>query len=577
MKKTVVLSLVLLAGFSKAQIGINSPTPNSTLDIVAKNSTGTSNNNDGILIPRVDRQRAQNMSGAAISTLIYINDISTGQQNGLATNIDAVGFYYFNGTAWVKMHNPTNSTFSSINLYNSDGTLTGNRSVNQNNNTLTFNGSSVNSFSVDGNTFSVDAANNRVGIGTTAPQNRLDLGASAGSSITDVAGKKLALFNNAAGSDFYGLGVNSGRLQFHASSAAGDAPKMVLTNGGSLGVGTTDPTNTLDVRSTTAGAVKIVDGTQGANKVLTSDANGVATWQSLPATPANTNIYNSDGSLTANRTITQNTSTLAFNGSSVNGFSVNGSTFSVDEANNRVGFGTSAPQARLHVDGGESRFSNGTSAWGLSPTTGGTTGSSNSLEFIDRVNHIRRMVFNDNGDVSIGGSIGSNSAKGIISIRSGNVGVNTGTPQKMLHVNANSDAVRFENLATVSNSSDILAIDATGDIRRIPYNNLNANSFGLVNISGSNYAATGNENMIWVATTSATVTLPIPTASQVGKSINIVASGNSSVTLAGVTPVVTNSVNLTTIPQGKRITVYAIPASTFGNTTNTWAVSQKDF
>jgi subtilisin-like proprotein convertase family protein len=41
-----------------------------------------------------------------------------------------------------------------------------------------------------------------------------------------------------------------------------------------IGIGTKTPTANLDV----AGTVKIVDGTQGANKVLTSDAAGNATW-----------------------------------------------------------------------------------------------------------------------------------------------------------------------------------------------------------------------------------------------------------------------------------------------------------
>ena len=53
-----------------------------------------------------------------------------------------------------------------------------------------------------------------------------------------------------------------------------DAPKV--------GIGTYKPGAKLEVNNgTTAGAVKIVDGTQGAGRVLTSDANGLATWKSL--------------------------------------------------------------------------------------------------------------------------------------------------------------------------------------------------------------------------------------------------------------------------------------------------------
>lgn len=48
----------------------------------------------------------------------------------------------------------------------------------------------------------------------------------------------------------------------------------------SIGIGTNSPTAKLHVN----GDVKITDGTQGDGKVLTSDANGLASWQSAPLT-----------------------------------------------------------------------------------------------------------------------------------------------------------------------------------------------------------------------------------------------------------------------------------------------------
>jgi len=54
----------------------------------------------------------------------------------------------------------------------------------------------------------------------------------------------------------------------------------IFNNGGSIGIGTSTPQ--LGVKLDVNGSVKFTDGTQGAGKVLTSDANGLATW----ATPS---------------------------------------------------------------------------------------------------------------------------------------------------------------------------------------------------------------------------------------------------------------------------------------------------
>ncbi|WP_449401338.1 hypothetical protein [Chryseobacterium wanjuense] len=140
MKKLLSAAFVVVAyttGFS--QVGINTQAPTSTLDIVAKNATGTSQNVDGLLLPRVDRQRAQSMTSVPASTLIYVNSVATGTQAGIAANIDTVGYYYFDGTVWIKL-NSGSTPQTMVNIYNSDGTLTGNRTVTQADKTLAFTG-----------------------------------------------------------------------------------------------------------------------------------------------------------------------------------------------------------------------------------------------------------------------------------------------------------------------------------------------------------------------------------------------------------------------------------------------------
>ncbi|SFN89597.1 hypothetical protein SAMN05421594_4626 [Chryseobacterium oleae] len=165
--KILFVAAAFLSIAAHSQVGINTPSPTATLDLVAKSPTGTSTSVDGLLIPRVDRQRAQSMTAIPISTLVYINNVTTGTQTGTAVNMDTVGYYYYNSTVWAKLNVPVN------NIYNTDGTLTANRTVNQTDKTLAFTATAVNAFSVDGNTLSVDAANNRLGIGTFAPTAQL--------------------------------------------------------------------------------------------------------------------------------------------------------------------------------------------------------------------------------------------------------------------------------------------------------------------------------------------------------------------------------------------------------------------
>ncbi|MGK6341165.1 hypothetical protein ACMGDK_02935 [Chryseobacterium sp. DT-3] len=394
MKKNLLLAgmLTMFSQVAKSQVGINTPTPAATLDVTAKNSTGTASAVEDLLVPRVDRQRTQSMNGVPVSTLIYVNSISTGTQTGTAINIDAVGYYYYNGTAWVKLHNPANAV--TANIYNSDGTLTGNRTVTQGANRLAFTGTQTNAFSVNGKNLSVDAANSRVGIGTTAPSSSLSVQNNPGATTNTISAgiencgtpcgqgvsRNITLYNlNSTGGQFAELGfipstsetglsgasitgidrdaVNSyAGLQFFTRNATDFAPRMTIKSSGNIGIGTTSPTNKLHLESSTSGALKIADGTQGTDKVLTSDANGVATWKVLPAAPASANIYNTDGTLTGNRTVTQGANTLAFTGTHTNAFSVDGSTFSVDAALHRVGLGTTTPDTKLTISTPDNSF-----------------------------------------------------------------------------------------------------------------------------------------------------------------------------------------------------------------------------
>ncbi|MDB5284371.1 MAG: Protein of unknown function precursor [Bacteroidota bacterium] len=155
---------------------------------------------------------------------------------------------YWDGVEWV-----TNST----NIYNNGGrvgigtTTPHCQFANTANNTLGSDGfgDNSNSFSwVSGNGGYAAAIYNAL---QNAPGNGL---------VVKIA-------DNSSGSRILDLGVGS--------QGGGSSPVMTVRGDGKVGIGTGTPAAKLDVE----GNVKITDGTEGAGKILTSDASGNASWQ----------------------------------------------------------------------------------------------------------------------------------------------------------------------------------------------------------------------------------------------------------------------------------------------------------
>lgn len=190
-KQFLAIAALAITSAATAQVGINNTTPTATLDITAKTPSGTtSSTNEGLLIPRVTRERVNSITTPVTSTMVYVDDVSTGNATGASVNIDAVGFYYYNGVAWTKMgagagasvtaNNGLTLTSGNVQL---GGALTQPTLISglTATNNLAFTGTGNNAFSVDGNTFSVDASNHSIGIGTTAPNGRFEIAGTGGS------------------------------------------------------------------------------------------------------------------------------------------------------------------------------------------------------------------------------------------------------------------------------------------------------------------------------------------------------------------------------------------------------------
>lgn len=340
-----ILFLLVNSTFLTAQLGINNPSPASTLDITAKNSTGTSANTDGLLVPRVDRQRAQTMSAVPVSTLIYVNNISTGTLAGTAANINAVGYYYFNGTLWTKLVTP-------VNIYNSDGILTGPRTVTTNGNLLTF----------------VNGANN-VKVITSATEGALSANGSSRGWLNLIGGSSnfdyyvdttgVVQINSSGNSTKFSVGsTNATPLALRTNNIE----RFIVLSSGNVGIGTAVPNTKLEISSGTTN----VSGTRFTNL---NSASPISTGQTLGVDSVGNVITVANPTAASVTTASVNSTTGAsFNVNDTAATMVPGTSqtvtipaggkalfinfmLGIDYGSNPAGSGASYYEARLYIDG----------------------------------------------------------------------------------------------------------------------------------------------------------------------------------------------------------------------------------
>ncbi|MDV7697176.1 hypothetical protein N6B72_09625 [Chryseobacterium soli] len=380
MKRVQFSLLFLFTNFTLiiAQVGINNPSPVSTLDITARNATGTSTNTDGLLVPRIDRQRAQNMTGVPVSTLIYINSVATGTLAGTATLIDSVGYYYFNGAVWTKL-------ITSQNIYNVDGTLSGTRTVTTNGNSVTFsNGANI------------------IKIITSATDGAWSANSSSRGWLNLVGGSaNLDYFVNATGAQLVSYG-NSTQLSIGSTNASplvlktNGIERLTILNNGNIGVGTSAPNAKLEISSGTAN-------TSGTRFTNLNSASPISTGQTLGVDAVGNVITLVNPSTASVTTASVNSTTGAsFNVSDATVVMVPGTSQSVniptggkalfinfmlgiDYGSNPTGSGSSYYEARLYIDGAATDCYMRTQEYG--PGGYSAQFSFNTVKFLTAGNH----------------------------------------------------------------------------------------------------------------------------------------------------------------------------------------------
>lgn len=270
MKKFLLVFSVAAAIGINAQtdgkVGINTTLPQVTLDVAGKPDVTTSL--DGLRAPQITgaQLRAKTYTDAQTGALVYVSEADTAPA-GQTVDVTSVGYYYFNGAAainkwvpitlsaiepWRNAADDSPATDNNQNIYQNGKVGIAKAHVSANDPDLSIGGNGRATFGMENN--AAMAAKNASG----AYEDFLIPRASNGITFFDYGTGGMHIRNNSK------------------------ATTMVITDNNLVGINNDSPVTRLDVVSVGPGnAFRMADTTQGEGKVLTSDANGKATWRNM--------------------------------------------------------------------------------------------------------------------------------------------------------------------------------------------------------------------------------------------------------------------------------------------------------